>query len=80
MKDRNAADLVAIILAAGLSLALLLMTAATIYAIAVTHAERGLGENGTQVLTGLTGGIIGVLGAYVGYRFGAKRRDDDASG
>jgi len=38
---------------------------------AVTGAEPGLSENATQILTGWGGGIIGVIGAVVGYNAGA---------
>lgn len=57
-------DWVAIILAAGVSVALIVVTGATAYAGLVT--DRPVGENLTQILTGWGGGIIGILGAYVG--------------
>jgi uncharacterized YccA/Bax inhibitor family protein len=58
------ADWVAIILAAGVSLALITATAAVAYTGILTG--KPVGENITQILTGWGGGIIGVLGAYVG--------------
>ena len=65
---------VAIVLAIGLVLALNAITFAVLY-IAVFHQSDvpgGLSENATQVLTGWGGGIIGVLGAYVGYKAGTS--------
>lgn len=58
------ADWVAIILATGISLALLVAAGATAYTAVVTG--RAVGENITQVLTGWGGGMLGILGAYVG--------------
>lgn len=83
MKDhrRPGSEIVAILLAVGIATALNLITAATIWA-AVYQAVHGnpiaggIGENVTQVLTGWGGGIIGILGAYVGYTFGVKRAGD----
>lgn len=69
-------DLVAVILASGIALALNIMTAAAIWvAVAPLNPDQipRLGENSTQVLTGWGGGILGVLGAYVGFRFGDTR-------
>ena len=61
---------VAVILAFGIALSLIFMTGAAIYVVFVTSGDPGtLGENTTQVLTGWGGGILGVLGAFVGYQF-----------
>jgi hypothetical protein len=38
---------------------------------AIRSEGPGLSENATQILTGAFGGIIGVLGSYLGYRAGA---------
>jgi hypothetical protein len=35
-----------------------------------------LGENTTQVLTSAIGGIVGILGAYVGYSFRPPKKHD----
>lgn len=69
------ADLVAVILSAGMVVALNLFIVA---AILEAYANRitlpvGLGDNATQVLTGWGGGIIGIIGALVGYRVGRRR-------
>jgi hypothetical protein len=39
--------------------------------------EPGLSENATQILTGWGGGIIGVIGALVGYKAGETKRDNE---
>lgn len=74
-KPKGTADWVAIILAAGVSLSLLILVGGAAF-VAVAHitdvGENNLGENVTQVLTGWGGGMIGVLGAYIGYAFGQK--------
>ena len=44
------------------------------------ESDAPLSENATQVLTGWGGGIIGILGAYIGYRVGiteSERGKDD---
>jgi hypothetical protein len=75
-RRRQAFDYVAIILAAGISVALNVITTAMMVMVTLRLAvgnATGLGENATQILTGWGGGIIGVLGAYVGYAFGKDR-------
>jgi len=65
-------DLVAIILAAGMVLALNLFILAAVleaWANPIT-LPVGLSDNATQVLTGWGGGIVGVIGALVGVRVG----------
>jgi len=59
------------ILAVGLSLAVLCVTVGVLYD-AIVSAGPGLSDNATQVLTTAFGGIIGVLGSYVGYQAGVK--------
>src|SRR5215472_3327644 len=60
-------DRVVLVLAIGLSLAVLFVTAGVLYD-AIFSEGPGLSDNATQVLTAAFGGIIGVLGSYVGYR------------
>lgn len=77
---RPTSEVVAIILALGISLALNIVTIALLWAAYIrlgVSPDTGLSENGTQLLTGWGGGIIGIIGAYVGYSFGKRRRDDD---
>jgi len=71
----HTADTVAIILAVSVGVALNVITVALLWT-AVKHlgaADAGLSENGTQLLTGAFGGIIGVLGSYVGFRYGERK-------
>ena len=75
--ERSGSEIVAILLAAGISTALNVLVLAAVW-LAVMHNvvnPNGIGENTTQVLTGWGGGMLGVLGAYVGYTFG-KARDE----
>ena len=67
----------AILLAFALILATLCIGVALI-ANVVEHQNPAatLGENTTQVLTSAIGGVVGILGAYVGYSF--RRRHDEA--
>jgi hypothetical protein len=37
---------------------------------AIVSSSSGLSENATQILTLAFGGIIGLLGSYVGYKTG----------
>jgi hypothetical protein len=67
---RNTRDWVALILALGLALSMVLFTLALLY-VAINKEgaiETGLSENATQVLTGWGGGVIGILGAVFGMR------------
>lgn len=79
MKNLTTTDLVAIILATGMVVALNLFI---ISAIAESYANPitlpvGLSDNATQVLTGWGGGIVGVIGALVGIRVARKPRKPD---
>jgi hypothetical protein len=67
---------VAFILAISLGIAFNMFTLAVLYTAVDNDAP--LSENATQVLTGWGGGIVGILGAYIGYRIGfveASRED-----
>jgi hypothetical protein len=63
-------SLVAVILAIGLATAINFITVAVLYD-AIFSEGPGLSENATQIITTAFGGIIGVLGSYIGYRAGA---------
>lgn len=72
---------VAVILAVGIATAVNLITVAVLYD-AIFSQGPGLSENATQILTTAFGGIIGVLGSYIGYRAGrdvSERRDELAA-
>ena len=73
-------DIVAIILSVGLVAAVVLLFAGVIVNISTHHNPTPtLGTNTTLVLNTMFGGIIGILGSYVGYSI-RKRRDDDDRG
>jgi hypothetical protein len=72
---------VAVILATGMAIALNIMTFAALWVALSPHDPNfipRLGENATQVLTGWGGGIMGVLGAYIGYAFGNKAQGSNS--
>ena len=59
----------ALTLAFGITIALNIVVAAVLWD-AIRSAGPGLSENATQVLSGAFGGIIGILGSYLGFRVG----------
>ena len=65
---------IALILAIGISTALNVITLAVVWTAIAGSSDvpGGLSENATQILTGWGGGMIGVIGAYVGYQIGAN--------
>lgn len=78
---------VAVILAIGMCTAVNIFTIGAIlegmialqnsYGGGVQAGDIGLSENATQVLTGWGGGIIGVIGALVGYKAGETRKEEE---
>ena len=68
MKLSASGGTVALVLAVSLGLAFNTFCFAVLYTAIENDAP--LSENATQVLTGWGGGIIGILGAYIGYRVG----------
>jgi hypothetical protein len=68
-------DWVALILAIGVATAVNLVCIGVLYAALTGQGPTGgLSENGTQLLTAALGGMIGVLGAYVGFKAGASSK------
>lgn len=67
----RARELTPIILAIGLATAVNIITLASLWD-ALNSDGPGLSENATQVLTTAFGGIIGVLGATLGYKQGTN--------
>ena len=65
---------VPVILAVGMALALNMLTATVMVVVLNPHLDQTprAGEYLSNVLTGWGGGIIGVLGAFVGYYFGSR--------
>jgi hypothetical protein len=57
----------------GICTALNIITIAVLYDALFSKPSGGLSENATQVLTGWGGGIIGIIGALVGYRAGEQK-------
>lgn len=69
---------VAVILSIGICLALNLLVFAVFWD-AIYSSNSGISENATQILTGWGGGIIGVIGALVGYKAGSDERHNAES-
>jgi hypothetical protein len=68
---RSSSDWVAIILAGGLSFAVVALVIGVIWA-AISHGNTAssLSENESAVLTTAFGAMAGILGAWIGYRAG----------
>ena len=69
----QAKDWVAIIIAIGASMSILCVCIAVMWDAIGQGAE--VSENGTQIITGVLGGMIGVLGGYLGYSAAIRRND-----
>jgi hypothetical protein len=79
--ERSGSEIVGIILAIGIAAALNTITFALVWDVLTSQgALNPLSENTTQVLTGWGGGMLGVLGAYVGYTFGRSSTSDGGPG
>lgn len=70
-------EAVAVVLAVGMVAALNALTAAVAYEAITDPANVGISENTTQILTGAFGGIIGILGSYVGYSAARPLQKED---
>jgi amino acid transporter len=66
-KQGNTRELVAIILAIGLVTSFVTLSLAVLW-VSVTKEPSRLSENATQILSAVFGGMIGILGSYLGYR------------
>jgi len=78
VRERNgkfsAGDWVAVILASGVSLAIVILIAGIVWsAIKNGRGASTLTENETQVLLGAFAGIFGILGAFLGFRVGNSK-------
>lgn len=69
-------DWVAIILSVGLSTAFNVLMLTILWGVirGTSGEALALSENATQILNGAFSGIIGVLGAYLGFKAGARQR------
>lgn len=73
-------DIVAAVLAVGLSLTIVLIIVATMVQIVANHPgapQIQLSENATQILIAAIGGVVGVLGGYVGHRLHEHSTHDE---
>ena len=73
-------DWVAILLAIAVATALNVIVVAVLWTAVTSSSDvnGGLSENATQIITGAFGGIIGVLGSYLGFRVGERRGQHNA--
>ena len=79
-RNLTGVDYVAIILATGVAFLVVLILIATI--IQILHNAPGvpeiqLSENSTQILIAAIGGILGVLGGYIGYQMKGNHMDEE---
>lgn len=63
-----AREWVALVLAVGLATGINVITLASV--VQALKSGQGLSENATQVLTTAFGGIVGVLGGFLGFKAG----------
>lgn len=67
-------DHVALVLAIGVALAVNLLMFAVLWD-ALRSESPGLSENATQVISTAFGGMLGVLGSYLGFKAGRHERE-----
>ena len=65
-------DLVALILAVAVGTAINIVVLAVMWD--AIHLGAEISENGTQVISAVLGGVIGILGSYLGYSTAARRQ------
>lgn len=73
-RTTNARDWVAIILAVGISTSVNFITLAVFYDAVINEGSE-LSENATQLLTAAFGGVIGILGSFLGFRAGLAQQE-----
>ena len=75
---RPAGDWIAIILASGIALSVIILVIGTVIGgVRNGNSAATLSENEAQVITAAIGGMVGVLGAWVGYRAAGRHDTDD---
>jgi hypothetical protein len=77
MKFRNLSgrDYVALILAVALLLAVVFTSVSLLYAV-IVNERRNLSDAATNLMTMLFGGVIAILGGYIGAVVDNKKKDD----
>lgn len=75
LRNKSGRDRVALLLAAALFTAVAFASVSILYAT-IVNERRSVTDATTQLLTALFGGIVGILGAYIG----TKHDDDDQGG
>ena len=78
-EKRSAADTAVVILAGGLAATVVILTTGVLVNT-IRNNGAGLGENATQVLLTCLGGIIALLGSFIGYAFGKRVASDENNG
>jgi hypothetical protein len=68
-----------VILAGAFGVGLLCFCVGVLYDAIYSKESSGLSSNATQILTAWGGGVIGVLGGYVGYRTGRQALSDSTN-
>jgi hypothetical protein len=79
LRFAEAAGLVAVILAVGISVSLNVITAALLWAAAHrlgVNPDSGISDNGVQILLAWGGSITSVLAGYIGFVVGKKTNGD----
>jgi hypothetical protein len=66
-------DKVALILTLSLAMCLLIVTLAIAWGVVST--DKSLDEPGGRLLTVLLGGLLGILGAYLGFHTGSTKKN-----
>jgi len=74
--NKQGAWLIALVLAVALGTAINMFTIAILYEAIFRVGSAGISENAVQVLTGWGGGMIGIIGAFIGYRVGSSQTDN----
>ena len=73
-------DTVAWTLSIALGFAVILLgLAVVINVIEQNNPAATLGENTTQVLTSVVGGLVGILGSYIGFKAGSSKNGGSSS-
>jgi len=81
MRNRNSTEIVAIVLAIGISVSIFALVIGVMWS-AIKHGNSAatITENETQVLLATFSGIFGILGAHVGYKMGKQDGENGNGG